>query len=211
MNTQAFHLLPLRLPHDVSSFGIGIMYVFVLTFQPAPPHTPHVHSSASSIRSFRGDRSLSQHVSVEDAYYYDTPSVPSTAQHSPQLSPKIAPGELSRSPSESRGRRGNSRFSLTSVSNVLLDAVRSNSPRSLNFNKSKEREPSTEDPFSRRGRTLVKGLSNEPGQNSLAGQKSSKERLSTKLSDILRSEPEEHKTEGHGWREFKPGMWHYDD
>ncbi len=181
-----------------------LLYVSSFELFIGAPPTPLNHSAASSVRSFRGDRSLSHHHnSIEDALESPLASGPSTAPHSPQLSATPMPSDTIRSPSESRGRRKSARFSLSSVSNVLFDAV--TSPR-IGF-RSKERETSAEDAFAR-GRSLVKGAGNVSADSptpSLIRPMGSKERISQMLGDMWKSEADDHKTEGDGWKEFKAG------
>ncbi len=72
------------------------------------------------------DGSRSRRVSIDESLE----SGPNTTQNSPQLSPLRVPSLSDmRSPSESRGRRKASGFSLASVSNAIMDVVRSSSPR----------------------------------------------------------------------------------
>ncbi|KIY68101.1 hypothetical protein CYLTODRAFT_421959 [Cylindrobasidium torrendii FP15055 ss-10] len=154
------------------------------------PHTPHILSAASSIRSFRGDRSSSRNVGD----YADTPpSGPSTAQNSPILSTIPLPGDNPRSPSESRGRRKSARFSLTSV----LEAV------APPFSRSREREPSVDN--ASRGRPRVKNVASA---NEIPRAIGSKERKSHIFGDIFHDD-EKGKTEGDGWKEFGPGLYTY--
>ncbi|KAF9031228.1 hypothetical protein BDZ89DRAFT_1131959 [Hymenopellis radicata] len=156
------------------------------------PHTPLNHSAASSHR-----RRVREPISIWPKY----------CSAFPQLSATPMPGDPIRSPSESRGRRKGARFSLSSVSNVLFDAV--TSPR-IGF-RSKERETSAEDAFAR-GRSLVKGAGNASGDSptpSIIRPMASKERISQMLGDMWKSEADDHKTEGNGWKEFKAGTYTY--
>ncbi|KAJ7169068.1 hypothetical protein C8R43DRAFT_982144 [Mycena crocata] len=141
---------------------------------PAGDRSPGpMRSSASSFRDL--DNSLSRRPSI------DTLAEVDEDPHKP------VPG--SSSPSrDTRGRRA--RFSLSSVSSVLREVVRSGSPRT---HSSKEREDST-----RRGRPREKGsASQEAGP--------SKERPT--LSRITGFKDEKDKEKGDSWKEFKKGTY----
>ncbi|KAF8178663.1 hypothetical protein K438DRAFT_1726306 [Mycena galopus ATCC 62051] len=142
--------------------------------------------AASSFREF--DRSLSRRPSVDTLAEVDETrrdAVPGTS------SPDAYPGTSSPNRSLTRGRRA--RFSLSSVSNALMEVVHSGAPKARS---SKERADST-----RRGRTREKvgreeaGPSKErPTLNIMAGLKSSED---GKDKDKDKS----------SWKEFKKGTY----
>ncbi|KAG7449723.1 uncharacterized protein BT62DRAFT_1002041 [Guyanagaster necrorhizus] len=181
-----------------------------------PPNPPTIHSSSSSLRSWQPisrDGSRSRRVSIDEPFE----SGPSTTQNSPQLSPLRVPSLLdTRSPSESRGRRKVSRFSLASVSNAIMDVVRSTSPRK-GFgvgSRSTERDfPLDETSYRGRTREKAKPLLTANDNNverSHSRQKGwSTERLTLGLlGDILNPDMDD-KIDTERWREFKAGTYTY--
>lgn len=160
--------------------------------------TLSVHGSIPSLRPH--ERSLSRRPSMEDVPEYEPgPSTPRQQPPSPQeVSPALEP--------QSRGRKG-SRFSFSSVSNVLIDAVRSGSPRT---GKGKSRERSLDaQSISGRGRTMGERNGLASSSPSAVRVQHSKERTSklTRVTEILKPDPEKErdKDKGDGWKEFKKG------
>ncbi|KAK0241334.1 hypothetical protein EDD85DRAFT_764391 [Armillaria nabsnona] len=183
-----------------------------------PPNPPTVHSSSSSLRSWQPvsrDGSRSRRVSIDESLE----SGPNTTQNSPQLSPLRVPSLSDmRSPSESRGRRKASGFSLASVSNAIMDVVRSSSPRNRRpfgaGSRSTERDFHL-DENSSRGRTREKvkpslTANDDSVERSRSRQKGwSKERLTLGvIGDILKPDAND-RIDGERWREFKAGTYTY--
>lgn len=167
-------------------------------------------SGSPSLRSFRPDASLSRRPSIEDVP--ENEPGPSTPQRSSRTSSSGAhsratsrpPSPPPSSPGEVRGRR-TARFSLSSVSSVLMDAVRSKSPKKHGFFDRTEEE---EKANSRRGRPKEKGKSVETPNASLVRTRQSVDRLASKFGDALKLEHEETGV-GDGWKEFKKGKYIY--
>ncbi|KAG5647089.1 hypothetical protein DXG03_001459 [Asterophora parasitica] len=190
--------------------------------------------TASSIRSYRPDLSLSRRPSIEDVPEDDlgltTPRNYSQPSSQPGSLPVSQPGSLpasrpgsrpgsrpasrppSRPPSppgspvtgsrERRGRPGSrSRFSLSSVSSVLLDAVRSGSPKTTRFS-----ESPGEDEKTRRGRTKEKGKYSP--STSIVRARSKERSTLGKLGGILKLDQDEAPAQC-GWKEFKKGTYTY--
>ncbi|KAK0459119.1 uncharacterized protein EV420DRAFT_1269365 [Desarmillaria tabescens] len=183
-----------------------------------PPNPPVIHSSSSSLRSWQPvsrDGSRSRRVSIDESFE----SGPNTTQNSPQLSPLRVPSSSDmRSPSESRGRRKVSGFSLSSVSNAIMDVVRSSSPRNRRpfgaGSRSTERDLHLDD-LSSRGRTREKGkptltANDDCVELSRSRQNGwSKERLTLGvIGDILKPDADD-RIDGERWREFKAGTYTY--
>ncbi|KAJ6631582.1 hypothetical protein B0H10DRAFT_1772333 [Mycena sp. CBHHK59/15] len=110
------------------------------------------------------------------------------------------PGNSSPSRAEHRGRHA--RFSLTSVSNALMDAVRSGSPKTRSSKEREEHEDSA-----RRGRTREKGALSEEGGPS----KERHAHLNLHSHTIGRTfglrEEGKGKDKAEGWKEFKKGTY----
>ncbi|KAK0494848.1 hypothetical protein EDD18DRAFT_285973 [Armillaria luteobubalina] len=180
-----------------------------------PPNPPIIHSSSSSLRSWQPvsrDGSRSRRVSIDESME----SGPNTTQNSPQLSPLRVPSLSDmRSPSESRGRRKVSGFSLALVSNAIMDVVRSSSPRNRRpfgaGSRSTERDFHLDES---RGRTREKAkpsLTADDGsvERSRSRQHGwSKERLTGVIGDILKPDADD-RIDGERWREFKAGTYTY--
>ncbi len=179
-----------------------------------PPNPPTIHSSSSSLHSWQPvsrDGSRSRRVSIDESLE----SGPNTTQNSPQLSPLRVPSLSDmRSPSESRGRRKASGFSLASVSNAIMDVVRSSSPRNRRpfgaGSRSTERDFHL-DENSSRGRTREKAkpsltTNDDSVERSRSRQKGwSKDRLTLGvIGDILKPDADD-RIDGERWREFKAG------
>lgn len=131
------------------------------TASPAPDYfAPHVNFAAESRRTSIDDSSRSRDLTPSDS----------------RLTSPV------RQASHDDARGHNKRFSLTTVSNALLDRMRSESPRSA---RSKEREGAP------RGRSTDKGKAKD---------------TLTKVSEALGLDAEERKESGAGWHEFKKGV-----
>lgn len=157
--------------------------------------SPMNTSSNSSIYSFR-DTSLSRQPSVDDVPEYEPPQL--------QLPSTPPPSSPTTSTDDRRGRR-HSRFSISAVSNVILDAVkervRSSSPQARikrDATASRERgidRSRDSRATSSRGRTL------EPRKDNEHNQKGS---TFSKFGDLLKLDTDD-KESGDGWKEFKKG------
>ncbi|KAF9469986.1 hypothetical protein BDZ94DRAFT_1181644 [Collybia nuda] len=166
-------------------------------------------STAPSFRQPHPEISLSRRPSIEDVP--ENEPGPSTLWQPPCAISGASSRTSSRpstppliSPNERHGRRG-TRFSLSSVSSVLMDAVRSTSPKARGIY-----DPPGDDEEAnvRRGRTKRKGKSTESPSSSIARMCQSKERSTfSKFGDILKSEYDE--IEIDGWKEFKKGIYTY--
>lgn len=180
-----------------------------LGHSPGPPV-----SSSSSVQSYR-DTSLSRRPSFEDvpeddhSHSQSRLSHHSPYSHTPPLSTDSG-ASSSTGATESRGRR-HSRFSLASVSNVILDAVRPHSPKAAvsrgrrEDTTSRDRTANTSVPRSRdreastaRGRTLEKRLSNQH----LASHTEEPKSAFSKFGEILKLDVDD---AGDGSKEFKKG------
>ncbi|KAJ7125134.1 hypothetical protein C8R44DRAFT_830961 [Mycena epipterygia] len=134
-----------------------------------------MHSSASSFRDL--DTSLSRRPSIDTLAEVD------------ENQRDAVPGSSSPSHAEARGRRA--RFSLSSVSSALMEAVRSRSPRTRS---SKEREDST-----RRGRAREKTPISE--DSGLPKERPTLGRVAGLKEDVK----DKGKTDS--WKEFKKGTY----
>ncbi|ETW74835.1 hypothetical protein HETIRDRAFT_482638 [Heterobasidion irregulare TC 32-1] len=156
-------------------------------------------SSASSFRSHL-DTSLSRPVSIDEDLH----------SHAAERSMPVSPVRGSREPSTDRGRKV-ARFSLSAVSNVILDAVkervRSSSPRTF------DRGASVDQREASRGRTFDKGKGKEKEkekESTWSHLYHTKEKTTTafgKVGEVLGLDLEEHKEFGDGWREYKAGTY----
>lgn len=154
--------------------------------------SPINNSSASSLYSFR-DTSLSRQPSVDDI----PESEPTYHQLLSTSSPPSPPND------DRRGRRS-SRFSITAVSNVILDAVkervRSSSPRmrterAATISRERRNDQSRDSwTNSSRGRTLDPKDNEHRHKGSTFG----------KFGEFLKLDADD-KESGHGWKEFKKG------
>ncbi|KAG6828251.1 hypothetical protein H0H92_008639 [Tricholoma furcatifolium] len=107
--------------------------------------------------------------------------------------------------SERQGRAGSrSRFHLSSVSSVLIDAVRTSSPRRTN---SASQDCSIDDEKTRRGRTVEKVVRNPTSASAVQGHSKERSTLS-KIGDILKLD-HDHNPGEMGWKEFKKGTYTY--
>ncbi|KAF5380353.1 hypothetical protein D9615_004690 [Tricholomella constricta] len=183
-----------------------------------------ITASTASVQSYRPDLSLSRRPSIEDVpenelglstprNYSQTSSQPGSRPGSrPTSRPTSRPPSPLGSPikngsGERRGRTGSrSRFSLSSVSSVLMDAVRSSSPKHARFSESHERFGEVEK--TRRGRTKEKCKSIQSPSTSVVRARSKERSTLSKIGDILKLEYDETPVES-GWKEFKKGTYTY--
>ncbi|KAL1695910.1 hypothetical protein GGG16DRAFT_121259 [Schizophyllum commune] len=174
-------------------------------------HTPNsglpTTSSGSSLHSLR-DHSSSRHIPSSD--YIDSPMSHSRSRTTTIATPPLSPED--RSPSrEERGRNGrrrSSRFSLSTMSTALLDAVRSKS-RST-------RRPSPPPDVTpiRRGRAMERGAYDREESGSAVRSKE-RSRLGKVggLFGLEKSVVHEEQSPGPAgnaeWKEFRPGTYTY--
>lgn len=170
---------------------------------------PSAASAPGSIRSFRPDLSLSRRPSIEDVPENEPgPSTPRNFSRGSASQPTSRPGSRPTSrppspPSTMTARAGSrSRFSLSSVSSVLMDAVRSSSPKAAHFADSREQPDDNE--RTRRGRTQQKGKAAQSPRTSMVRAKSKERSTLSKIGDILKLDHEDAQA-GDGWKEFKKG------
>lgn len=133
---------------------------------------------------------------------------PSTSQVRPPTPPQ-------ENGNQARGRRG-SRFGFSSVSNVLINAVRSSSPQtSPKFQRSRERDRSEDVSNGNRGRTMERTVvrnerisAHGPPSTSTARSraKESKERGLSIGHFFGKATDEKAKDAANGWKEFKKGF-----
>ncbi|KAF8161303.1 hypothetical protein B0H34DRAFT_796110 [Crassisporium funariophilum] len=173
---------------------------------------------------------------IPQSFSRTTPSQPRSQTHSPSASTyhpldSHASTSTSTSTQQPRGRKG-SRFSFSAVSNVLIDAVRSGSPRTGKFQMSRERGKGREsldlprrnqreslDEGDARGRTMERGAGVDVVlDESRERVRESKERGGGVIGRMLRDkdrvkEKEKDKDKGKGikdgWKEFKKGTYTY--
>lgn len=175
-----------------------------------------LHSSLSSFRQSPSspmrshqERSLSRRPSMDDVPEHE--SGPSTSQVRSPTPPQ-------ENGNQARGRRG-SRFGFSSVSNVLINAVRSSSPQlSPKFQRSRERNRSEDVSNGNRGRTTERAFD---GNERISGHgspstsitrsraKESKERGLSIGNLFGKATDEKAKDNVNGWKEFKKGTYTY--
>lgn len=171
---------------------------------------PASYSSAAS--SFR---SLSRPPSIVDIPELDMETIRSpherdevNARISPSPSRPTIMNNNSSDGDDRRGRR-NTRFNLASISNAFVDSikdsVRSKSPGS----RERASESRDRDSSSRRGRgRTLQRRSTSPHNDEATVPPVRKDRsILGRVSHALKNESEEHKEVGHGWKEFKKGMF----
>ncbi|KAF8070739.1 hypothetical protein FPV67DRAFT_1041012 [Lyophyllum atratum] len=183
-----------------------------------------VTPTTSSVRSYRTDAPLSRRPSIEDVPENElSPSTPRhfsrpssrpgsrptsrPASRTPSRPPSPVGSPSSPTPGERRGRTGSrSRFSLSSVSSVLIDAVRSSSPKTALFPESNERVG--DDEKTRRGRTKEKGKYIQSPSTSAVRPHSKEKSAFSRIGDMLKLDHDETPAEN-GWKEFKKGTYTY--
>ncbi|PFH52148.1 hypothetical protein AMATHDRAFT_190088 [Amanita thiersii Skay4041] len=133
-----------------------------------------------------------------DAEMHDEAHHGDLSRHSTPLSP--SPSQRPDSSRERRGRSG-TRFSLASMSNALMHAMRPGTPLTPRH--------STEDArISQRGRTLEKSSATMQDPTSHERGHSKERSTLNKFSEILRGD-HDHKDSGSNWKEFKKGTYTY--
>jgi hypothetical protein len=167
--------------------------------QAVPPYHPNAsHASSASSRP-------------------QSPHSPRSPMHSEQNSNSNLNGEANRSPSTGRGRKG-SRFSLSTMGSVLLDAVRSSptrsrdrEPRRRDSDRHVRREESPEVGASRgRGRERANVQLQPPHATAPLPDRGRASGPMSLLADILKQDHahnHHHAEDGHhhDWKEFKKG------
>jgi hypothetical protein len=158
---------------------------------------------SSPMRSYQ-ERSLSRRPSMNDVPEHELG--PSTSQVRSPTPPQ-------ENGNYARGRRG-SLFGLSSVSNVLINAVRSSSPQtSPKFQRSRERDRSEDMSNGNRGRTMERAVDENarisvhvlPSTSTARSRgRESKERLSFGTF-FGKAADDKAKDAANGWKEFKKG------
>ncbi|KZT21064.1 hypothetical protein NEOLEDRAFT_801051 [Neolentinus lepideus HHB14362 ss-1] len=166
-----------------------------------PPNPPRTNSSASSLRSYRGESSSRRDSMEADPDFY---GFASSRDASRMRSP---------SPHDERGRAKSKRFTFAAVTNVMdsvRDRFRSSSPR-MRVAPSRERglEQSVDrEGESRRGRTLEKGKGKEPLGDGTVGNMRKERSALGRVGELLGLE-EDSDEYGDGWKEFRKGTYTY--
>ncbi|KAG6920198.1 hypothetical protein DXG01_004967 [Tephrocybe rancida] len=167
------------------------------------PHYPESLSQQPSADTFIEDEVGSMTPRTFSLPRRDSSTNPSASQ---TTSRGTSPSGMYHGLVERRGRAGSrSRFTLSSVSNALMDAVRSSSPRAAN---SPSRESVVDDERARRGRTKEKTIYVPISTPTIMHAPSKERSTLSKIGDILKLD-NDYSVGETNWKEFKKGTYTY--